>query len=38
MQVESSHGQSSSAAGIGVLIGLGIIGVAIILALVYAFW
>jgi hypothetical protein len=36
MHVENS--QSTSAAGIGVLIGLGIIGVAIILALVYALW
>ncbi len=39
MQANSSQNtHPNSAAGVGVLFGVGIIGVAIIIALLYAFW
>jgi hypothetical protein len=39
MQAESSHPSGPpGAAGIGTLLGLGIIGLAIILVLIYKFW
>ncbi len=39
MQADSSQNtHPNSAAGVGVLLGIGIIGVAIVVALLYAFW